>query len=81
MKTYFDKPTQIKFYDIDNEDWLGGIAYKDEIICGCCGQIIYITDYLAELDEARKEGMIIPYEPIHPYEYYWADFSSYIMGD
>ena len=38
-KKYYNKPTQVKFYDVDNDLWVGGIAYHDEIICGCCGGI------------------------------------------
>ena len=39
---YFDRPTQIKFLDKEGNPYYG-IAYKDEIICGCCG-MIYALD-------------------------------------
>ena len=52
-KMYFDTPTQVVFYDYDNECYTGGIAYKDEIICGCCGGIIEIAD----LYESVPEGI------------------------
>lgn len=42
---FFDKPTQVKFYD--GEDWNYGIAYHEIIICGCCGGIFEIDDVLA----------------------------------
>lgn len=46
MKNYFRKPKQIRFClinDNDNEEIeLGGIAYEDFIICGCCGGAIPI---------------------------------------
>lgn len=44
MKKYFINPKQIRFYLInDNKKIeLGGIAYQDFIICGCCGAIIPI---------------------------------------
>ena len=42
---FFEKPTQVKFYDSENECWLGGIAYGDVIICGCCGSILEIADF------------------------------------
>ena len=42
---YFDKPTQVVFWDTDGEDhWIGGIAYRDEVICGCCGGVIKISE-------------------------------------
>ena len=28
--TYFDFPTQVRFYDVDGDKWIGGIAYKDK---------------------------------------------------
>ena len=46
MRDYYEEPTMVKFLDpnyfkdgvaenVDGEEyWLGGIAYKDEIICG-----------------------------------------------
>ena len=37
---FFERPTQVEFYDEDEQQWMGGIAYKSEIICGCCGGII-----------------------------------------
>lgn len=40
MKKYYEIPTQILFYE--DGEWLGGIAYKDEIICGECGQAMKI---------------------------------------
>ena len=33
---YFDKPAQVKFRDFKGEECYG-IAFKDTIICGCCG--------------------------------------------
>lgn len=34
----FDMPTQVKFIDPEDEICYG-IAYKNEIICACCGGI------------------------------------------
>lgn len=63
MKKYYEIPTQVLFYD---DEWIGGIAYKDEIICGECGKAIKI-----ELD-----GNIIPIKPLN-----WVDISAEIGGD
>ncbi len=69
---YFDEPTQVMFADPDNEgEWLVGIAYKDEIICACCGGVFEIADIL----EAVSEGE----QAIYPYKD-WADISDGICG-
>ena len=33
----FEFPTQVSFTDPHDGIKLGGIAYKHEVICGCCG--------------------------------------------
>ena len=40
---YFDRPTQVVFCD-EQGGWKGGIAYCNEIICGCCGSIFDIEE-------------------------------------
>lgn len=45
---YFDVPKQVKWYDSENEVWHFGIAFRDYIICGCCGSIIEICDLLEQ---------------------------------
>lgn len=67
MEKHFDRPTQVRFYDRDNERWIGGIAYGDEIICGECGGIEEIADF--------AEGEIVVYQGD------WVDISESIMGD
>ena len=39
---YFSVPTQVKFWD--GRCYIDGIAYQDEIICGCCGGRFRISD-------------------------------------
>ena len=74
-KQYFDKPTQVVFADPDNEgEWIVGIAYKDEIICGCCGSIFDIGDVV---DIAAEAGIK---HPIYAYAD-WMDISAEITGD
>lgn len=63
---YFDKPTQVKFYDGANHKWLGGIAYLDEIICGCCGGILGVDEF--------KENEIVEYDA-------WVNISDEIIGE
>jgi hypothetical protein len=71
---YFDKPTQVVFADPDNEgEWIVGIAYKDEIICGCCGGIFDIGDVV---DMAAEAGIK---HPIYAYSD-WNDIAAEITG-
>ena len=72
MDKYFDKPTQVMFADPDNEGkWLAGIAYKNEIICACCGGVYEIEDILEFAKESDK--VIFPYDS-------WYDISDSV-GD
>jgi hypothetical protein len=49
---YYTGPCQVRFFD--GQDYLGGIAYQDYIICGCCGGIFQIADLLKV---AKDEGV------------------------
>ena len=73
-KSYFDRPTQVVFADPDNPgDWLVGIAYRDEIICGCCGGV-FNTDDVIEM--ATEDGIHCAI-----YEYpEWNDITDEIVG-
>ena len=71
--TYFKHPTQVKFYDEDREAYTGGIAYKNEIICGCCGGIIDIDEFLEDFD------VTLPIPPIIPMD--WITISDEIIGE
>ena len=73
-KQYFDRPKQVVFADPDNAgEWIVGIAYKDEIICACCGSIFDIDDVI---DQAAADGVM---NPIYSYED-WNDISCEITG-
>lgn len=68
---YFEVPTQVKFWD---GRYTGGIAYRDEIICGCCGGIFRISDvYEVAPDTLKEDPIVIPDR--------WVDFSHEICGD
>lgn len=51
----FSEPTQVKFFDFnsDEERWIGGIAYQDVIICGCCGAEISLDDFWADWHDIK----------------------------
>ena len=61
---YFDKPTMVRFKDKEQDIELGGIAYRDEIICGECGGIIEIDDENFEIVKILS----------------WCDVSDYILN-
>ena len=69
---YFDEPKQVMFADPDEKgEWLVGIAYKDEIICACCGGVFEIADILEVVPEG--EQAIYPYDD-------WVDISDEVCG-
>lgn len=72
---YYDMPTQVKFFDFDSEEpyWIGGIAFHDMIICGCCGGTVEISE-LYERAEEYKYGNS-PIEVLN-----WIDINEEIKG-
>jgi hypothetical protein len=48
MTFYYDCPTQVKFKETEDASdyprWIGGIAYRDEVICCECGSIVSCED-------------------------------------
>ena len=50
MKQYFETPTRVLFKQDaetmreNGAEWFAGIAYHDEIICGCCGGIVEVSE-------------------------------------
>ena len=69
---YFDKPTQVVYYDVDGDCWKSGIAYRDEIICACCGGIIEISE-IYEFAPAEIAQPIFEYNE-------WCDITEDIIG-
>lgn len=56
---YFEVPTQVKFWDYEGGHYLGGIAYRDEIICGCCGGIFDISEIYKLAPDTLLGGPIV----------------------
>ena len=69
---YFEVPTQVKFWDTLSEDYIGGIAYRDEIICGCCGSIFKISEIYESAPNTLEDPIVV---------YDWVNISSKICGD
>jgi len=40
----FENPTQVKFFNPEEQQTLYGIGIDDEIICACCGGIFEISE-------------------------------------
>ena len=72
MKRFFEKPTQVAFWDSLNEKYTGGIALGKHIICGCCGETLSIS----EIIESAPANQI----PIYPYPG-WTSLDKEITGD
>lgn len=53
---YFEIPTQVKFWD---GRYIDGIAYQDELICGCCGTTFRISENYEPAPDALEEDPII----------------------
>ena len=68
---YFDKPTQVIFVK-ETGAWEAGIAYCDEIICGCCGWVFLIEEIYNNCPKDIKN-------PIKPYSQ-WISISEEIVG-
>ena len=74
-KPYFNTPAQVVFADPDNPgEWLVGIAYRDEIICACCGGVFSISDVVEMAEEDGVKCAIYDYSE-------WSDISAEIAGD
>ena len=71
---YYDKPTQVMFYDFDGSgSYNAGIAYCDDIICGCCGGVFSIEEIY---EFAESDGLMNPIVRMD-----WVDISDEIRGD
>ena len=87
MKHYYEKPTMVKFLDPYYElmvgetekdrPWLAGIAFGEYVICGCCGELMELSE-LFEFAAGDEE-----YEPfdLQFEEMSWIDIKEAIIGD
>lgn len=80
----FNLPTQVKFLDFDGDDdgklvWLGGIAYQDVIICGCCGVAIDLEKFWEDWYDLKDEFPEVE-SPLVVYAA-WVDIEEFIRGE
>ena len=71
---FYERPKQVVFADPENPgDWLNGIAFRDVIICSCCGGVFEIDEVI---NVALEDGVI---NPIYAYED-WNDLTDSVVG-
>jgi hypothetical protein len=68
------------FYAADPDTWSWGIAYRDEIICACCGGVSHITEIIDDFNDYAKENGVKISKPIWEYSS-WADLVESIYDD
>ena len=71
-KMYFKNPTQVIWIDEEGSKQAAGIAYRDEIICGCCGG----SQEIAEIYAFAPEGVENPIVELK-----WVNIREEIVGD
>lgn len=76
MKVWYDVPTQVCFWDLDNQCWVGGIAYQDQLICLCCGGVMDLN----EMKEGYELFEDIPAMPVREFRK-WVSLSDECIGD
>ena len=76
-KNWFERPAQVAFYDVDNETYIGGIAYRDKIICACCGGLVDLDELFEDVAEFAESGT----PALISYEDNWEDFSEAIIDN
>lgn len=80
FKTYYERPTQVMFYEAESNTWSWGIAYKEDIICACCGAVLHITEIIDDFIDYAEENKAKLSKPIYEYRG-WCDFVETIYGD
>lgn len=70
-KINFEDPMQVSFFDSELGEWVGGIAYGTEIICGDTGELIDIDEIYESAPDTE--------DPIRVHDD-WVDVSDAIMG-
>lgn len=71
-KLNYEFPKQVKFYEPENDYWIGGIAYGEYIICGECGGLVKISDVYEMAPHIEQ--------PIQEYSS-WGDISEAIIEE
>lgn len=72
MRKNFDYPTQVVFiFNMgDYYERCSGIAYHNEVICGCCGNTFNLEDEFYEIEIEKELPWVNLIEEISPEEDY-----------
>ena len=81
IKHFYENPTQVLFWEPEENDYIGGIAYGDVIICGCCGGAIEIEDIYNRVEIDRESGVEVPPEEEVIVPLSWVPINEEIRGD
>lgn len=71
---YYEHPTQLRYWDTEKKDWIGGIGYQDYVISGITGKALTVREIISKAREYRIE----PDNAI--VELSWIDLSLTIRG-
>ena len=71
---YFDRPTQVAFYNVDDDCYDAGITHGNYIVCLCCGGIFPIDELVEDVREVRPD--IVPI-----IELPWVNLREECLGD
>ena len=71
---YYSHPVQVRYWDTQRQQYMGGIAYHEFLICGYDGEAKLITDVIAEavINGKDQDNAII--------ELGWLSLNGEILG-
>ena len=76
---YFEKPTQVAWFDGERERWTGGIGVDDYVICSCCGNKVPLNELYEAVEMYNFDHPTNPKKPIVFLK--WIDINEEIIGD
>ena len=71
---YYAHPVQVRYWDTHRQQYMGGIAYHEFLICGYSGEARFITEIIAEAatDDKNQDNAIIELD--------WLSLNGEILG-
>lgn len=71
VSQWFEKPTALAYWNAEEERYFGGIGLRNEVICGCYGDLLKIEDIQASAPSDIN--------PIIEYPGHWPMISGWII--
>lgn len=75
MNLYYTHPVQVKYWDLENKNYRGGLVYHDYLIRGCDALVIPLTQFFQTCSDHGFE----PDDAI--IELAWLNLNEAILGD